>query len=41
MSFPLLWAVHIADGVLGWPWLAAGFALIGVLTLIASWRVRE
>jgi cobalt/nickel transport system permease protein len=41
MSFPPLWAVHIADGVLDWPWLAGGFALIGVLALIASWRVRE
>jgi cobalt/nickel transport system permease protein len=39
--FPILWAVHIADGVLGWPWLLAGFILIGVLALAASWRVSE
>jgi cobalt/nickel transport system permease protein len=39
--FPLVWAVHIADGVLGWPWLAAGFALAALLALLASWRVRE
>jgi cobalt/nickel transport system permease protein len=37
----LLWAVHISDGVLGWPWLAAGFALTGLLVLLASLRVRE
>ena len=36
-----LWAVHITDGVLGWPWLAAGFALAAVLALVAAWRVRE
>jgi cobalt/nickel transport system permease protein len=34
-------AVHVADGVLTWPWLAAGFALAGVLALLAAWRVRE
>jgi len=37
---PLL-AVHIADGVLSWPWLAGGFALAGVLALLACWRLRE
>jgi cobalt/nickel transport system permease protein len=41
MCFPLVWAVHISDGVLGWPWLAAGFALIGVLALLAAWRIHE
>ena len=32
----LLWAVHISDGVLGWPWRAAGFLLTGILVLMAS-----
>jgi cobalt/nickel transport system permease protein len=41
MNIDPLWAVHIADGVLTWPWLAGGFALIGLLALLASWRVRE
>jgi cobalt/nickel transport system permease protein len=42
MSFvPILWAVHITDGILGWPWLAGGFVLIGVLAVLAAWRVRE
>jgi cobalt/nickel transport system permease protein len=41
MNIHLLWAVHIADGVLSWPLLAGGFGLIGVLALLASWRVRE
>jgi cobalt/nickel transport system permease protein len=36
-----LLAVHIADGVLGWPWLLAGFLIAGALALAASWRVRE
>lgn len=36
-----VWAVHIADGVLSWPVLAAGFALSSLLALLASWRVRE
>jgi cobalt/nickel transport system permease protein len=35
------WAVHVSDGVLGWPWLAAGFAVAAALALLAAWRVRE
>jgi cobalt/nickel transport system permease protein len=38
--FPL-WAVHISDGVLTWPWWAGGFAVAGLLALLASWRVRD
>jgi cobalt/nickel transport system permease protein len=38
---PIVWAIHIADGVLDWPWLLAGFVVTGVLALLASWRVRE
>jgi len=30
-----LWAVHINDGVLTWPWLLGGFALSGLLMLAA------
>jgi cobalt/nickel transport system permease protein len=37
----LLWAVHIADGVLTTPWLGAGFALAAVLALVAAFRVRD
>jgi cobalt/nickel transport system permease protein len=36
-----LLAVHISDGVLAWPWLAAGWAILGVMLLVAMWRVRE
>src|SRR5262245_10602480 len=36
-----LWAVHLSDGVLSWPWLAGGFAVIGVLALAAARRVRD
>src|SRR5258708_5306691 len=41
ISASLPFAVHIADGVLSWPVLAGGFALAGLLALVASWRVRE
>jgi cobalt/nickel transport system permease protein len=37
----LPWAVHISDGVLRNPWLAGGFALAGLLTLVAAYRVRD
>lgn len=40
-SFGLLWAMHISDGVLKAPWLAAGFALSGLLALVAAYRVRD
>lgn len=33
--------LHISDGVLRAPWLAGGFAVAGVLALLASFRVRE
>jgi cobalt/nickel transport system permease protein len=36
-----LWAMHISDGLLTWPWLAGGFAVAGVLALFAAWRIRD
>jgi cobalt/nickel transport system permease protein len=36
-----LWAVHIADAVLTWPWLAGGFTLAALLALVAGYRVRD
>src|SRR5262245_29036887 len=36
-----IWAVHIADGVLGWPLLADGFVVGGLFALFVSWRMRE
>ncbi len=41
VPFGLLWAMHISDGVLTAPWLAAGFALSGLLALVAAYRVRD
>ncbi len=41
MAITTIWAIHIADGVLDWPWLALGFAVAAALALFASWRVRE
>ncbi|HZY88254.1 MAG TPA: energy-coupling factor ABC transporter permease, partial [Gemmataceae bacterium] len=41
VPFIPLWAVHISDGVLTWPWWAGGFAVAGLLALLASWRVRD
>jgi cobalt/nickel transport system permease protein len=37
----LLIAVHIADSVLRWPWLAAGFAVSAVLLAWSSRRIAE
>jgi cobalt/nickel transport system permease protein len=34
-------AVHISDGVLTPAWLAAGFAVMGVLVALGAWRIRE
>ncbi len=41
--FPIqpLFAVHISDGVLTWPWLAGGFALAALLAAVAMIRVRD
>jgi cobalt/nickel transport system permease protein len=43
MSFTLAlpWAVHISDGVLQTPWLVGGFALAGLLALVAAYRIRD
>jgi cobalt/nickel transport system permease protein len=34
-------AVHIADNVLAWPWLAGGWLGTALLLLVGSWRMRE
>lgn len=36
-----LLAVHLSDGALDTAWWASGFAGLGVLLLVAAWRVRE
>jgi len=36
-----LLAVHISDGALSWDWLAAGWAGLAALLLVAMWRIRE
>jgi ABC-type Co2+ transport system permease subunit len=41
MSISPLLAVHIADNVLAWPWLAGGWVLMGVLILGGAWRIRD
>jgi cobalt/nickel transport system permease protein len=38
---PPLWAVHIDDGYLTFPWLAGGFAVAAVLALLGAWRIRD
>ncbi|MBL8794261.1 MAG: energy-coupling factor ABC transporter permease [Planctomycetia bacterium] len=40
MLQPLL-AVHIADLVLGWPWVVGGWVGLGVLFFLGAWRIRE
>jgi cobalt/nickel transport system permease protein len=37
----ILFAVHISDGVMSTPWLAAGFALAAILLALSALRVRE
>ncbi|HEV3449529.1 MAG TPA: CbiM family transporter [Gemmataceae bacterium] len=36
-----LWAVHISDGILTWPWLTGGFAVAAVLAVFGSWRIQD
>ena len=36
-----LFAVHISDGVLEWPWLLGGFAVAGLLAGFGAWRIRD
>jgi cobalt/nickel transport system permease protein len=38
---PLLWAVHISDGILTLPWLAGGFALAALLAVWGACRLRD
>jgi cobalt/nickel transport system permease protein len=38
---PLLWAVHISDGILTLPWLAGGFALAALLAVWGAFRLRD
>jgi ABC-type Co2+ transport system permease subunit len=37
----MIFAVHISDGVLTTPWIAAGFALAALLVGLAAWRIRD
>jgi cobalt/nickel transport system permease protein len=36
-----LWAVHIDDGFLAWPWWSGGFVLTTLLALLGAWRIRD
>src|SRR5262245_48222357 len=36
-----LFALHLSDGVLGWPWLVGGFAVAGALALLACRKMTE
>lgn len=37
----MLFAVHLSDGALAWPWVAAGWGGLAALLAVAAWRVRE
>jgi cobalt/nickel transport system permease protein len=37
----MVFAVHLSDGVIAGPWLAAGWVLAAGLVAIASWRIGE
>lgn len=36
-----LWAVHISDGILAWPWWSGGLAVAAVLAMFGAWRIRD
>jgi cobalt/nickel transport system permease protein len=36
-----LWAVHLDDGFLAWPWWSSGFILTGLMALLGAWRIRD
>ncbi len=36
-----LFAVHISDGPMAWPWVAAGWFGLSLLLVVAMWRMRE
>jgi cobalt/nickel transport system permease protein len=40
-SLGLVWAVHILDGALRWPWLGGGFVVAAVLVWFGSRRLTE
>jgi len=37
----MVWAVHIADGLLSPAWLAAGFVVLAMLLVAGLWQMRE
>ncbi len=36
-----LWAVHLSDGVLTWPWWVGGLVVAGILVVVGAWRIRD
>ncbi len=39
--FDPLWAVHISDGALTWPWVYGGLGVAALLLLVGAWRIRD
>jgi cobalt/nickel transport system permease protein len=37
----ILFAVHLSDGTVLWPWQAAGFVLAALLALWGAWRITD
>src|SRR4029079_19300373 len=37
----LLFAVHLSDGTVLWPWQAGGFVLAALLALWGAWRITD
>jgi cobalt/nickel transport system permease protein len=37
----VLWAIHISDGFLQWPWLLGGYLTAGLLLVVGAWGIRE
>ena len=38
---PTLFAVHLSDGVVTWPWILGGFAVAIPMLVFASFRIRD
>jgi cobalt/nickel transport system permease protein len=36
-----LWAVHIDDGFLAWPWWSGGFVVASIFALVGAWRIQD
>ena len=41
ITFPFVFAVHLSDGILTWPWWVGGLCLAVLLGCLGAWRIRD